>query len=98
MTEDIECPICGDIFGLKEDHIRAPKILKCGDSICKECLEKIMKETNDDYILCPTCGKQNKKKKNIDKYTTNKGVISVINSCYNLGINQNQIQNKDEGY
>ena len=33
-----ECPICLDIFGNKSSHIKAPKVLKCGDSICKACL------------------------------------------------------------
>ena len=33
-----ECPICLDIYGIEESHIKAPKIVDCGHSLCKECL------------------------------------------------------------
>ena len=51
MEEDFECPICLDIFGINQNHIKAPKVLKCGDTICKECLEMILKKCVF-YVLC----------------------------------------------
>jgi len=86
MTEEYpQCPRCQDIFGTKEDHISAPKILKCGDTVCKECLLELIKNSEEEYFLCPSCNKQIKKKKNLEKYTTNNVVIKTINNCFNIG-------------
>ena len=74
-----ECPICLDIFGNKSSHIKAPKVLKCGDSICKACLRDIINYSKEEYILCPMCKEKIKKEENIDDYTTNKGLIKVVN-------------------
>ena len=79
-----ECSICLDIFGNSLSHIRTPKVLKCGDTICKECLEMILKKSNEEFFLCPLCKEKINKEKNIDDYTTNKKVISIVNSCFNL--------------
>ena len=84
MEEDFECPICLDIFGINQNHIKAPKVLKCGDTICKECLEMILKKSDEEFFLCPLCKEKINKEKNIDDYTTNKKVISIVNSCFNL--------------
>ena len=79
-----ECPICLDIFGNKSSHIKAPKVLKCGDSICKECLRDIINYSKEEYILCPMCKEKIKKEENIDDYTTNKGLIKVVNTFFNI--------------
>ena len=85
MEDYPKCPICTDIFGNKQSHIRCPKIFKCGDSICKECLEQIIKETDGDFFLCPVCQEQKvTKENNIDKYTTNKDLIKVVNTFFNI--------------
>ena len=84
MEEYPECPKCLDIYGINSSHIRAPKILKCGDSICKECLEEIIKSTKEDFFLCPECNKNIKKEQNIDEYITNKELIRLINSSFNI--------------
>ena len=84
MSEYPECPKCSDIFGNDQNHIKAPKLLKCGDSICKECLEDLLKNTNEEFFLCPVCGKNLKKEKNTDEYITNKGLIEAVNSCFNI--------------
>ena len=78
MEEDLECPICFDIFGTNFRHIKAPKVLKCGDSICKECLEEIVKNSNEKFFLCPLCKEKINKEKNIDGYATNKKLINMI--------------------
>ena len=85
MAEIPECKMCSDIFGNEPNHIKAPKSLKCGDSVCKECLEEVIKNCDGDFFLCPICKKENiQKKENVDEYTTNKELISIVNSFYNI--------------
>ena len=84
MEEYPECPICYDIYGINQSHIKAPKILKCGDSLCKECLEKIIKKSTDNFILCPICQKKDKKEGNIENYITNKEIIRLVNASFNI--------------
>ena len=91
-----ECPICLDIYGNKENHIRAPKILKCGHSFCKECLEKIIKKEDGEYISCPNCNQQIEKKLNIDDYTTNIDVMKIVNSYFGLWKKEIENQGKDK--
>ena len=78
--EPPECSICMDIFGNSDSHIRCPKILKCGDSFCKECLKDIIKRNDGNNLLCPSCKKQIKKEEDIEEYTTNREVIKSVNS------------------
>ena len=82
MEEYPQCPICSDIFGNYESHVRAPKILTCEDNICKECLEKAIKDTKEDFFLCPICKQKIKKEENIDDYITNKDFIKIIDACF----------------
>ena len=84
MEEDLECPIYFDIFGTNFRHIKAPKVLKCGDSIYKECLEEIVKNSNEKFFLCPLCKEKINKEKNIDGNATNKKLINIINSSFNI--------------
>ena len=95
MEEYPECPKCLDIFGNNPNHIRSPKILKCGDSICKECLEEILKNSKEESFLCPKCNENEKKEQNIDDYVTNKLIIKIINDCFNL---QNEEVEVEEEY
>ena len=86
MEKYQECPICLDIYGPNENDIHAPKVLKCGHTICKECLEEIIKNEDDynEFFNCPQCTKKIKKKKNVDEYITNKEIIRQIKSCFNI--------------
>ena len=97
-----ECPICFDIYGNSLTHIKAPKILKCGDTFCKECLEDIIKRNETDYFECPLCKSQIKKEVNIDDYTTNKELIRLIDSSFKLPeegvVNQKEDINKPIKY
>ena len=93
MEEDLECPVCLDIFGINQNHIKAPKVLKCGDTICKECLITKLNNSNDKFFLCPLFKQKINKEENIDEYTTNKNVIKIINSCFN--ISDKEIENKE---
>ena len=94
MSEYPECPICLDIFGNNKNHIRIPKILKCGDNICKECLEVIIKNTEEESFLCPTCKEKIKKEQYIDDYVTNRVIIKIINDSFNINLNEIKDENQ----
>ena len=76
-----ECSICLDIYGNSQIHERTPKVLKCGDSICKKCLEDIINRSETDFFECPQCRMQIKKEQD---YTTNKELIRLIDSSFKL--------------
>ena len=40
------CPIYFHIYGINLHDIKAPKILECGYSLCKECLQDLIKREN----------------------------------------------------
>ena len=79
-----ECPICLDIYGIDNNHIRAPKMLDCGDSFCKECLEAIMQKSSENFILCPLCKEKTEKKPDVNNYITNKQLIKLVNEAFRL--------------
>ena len=93
MEEYPKCPICLDMFGTNQNHIRAPKVLKCGDSFCKECLEKIIKRGDEDHFLCPMCKENIKKEQNVNDYITNKEMIRLVNEFFNLP--EEEVHNKE---
>ena len=88
MSEVPECPKCSDIFGNDQNHIKAPKLLKCGDSICKECLEDLIQNTNEEFVLCPICKEKVKKEDDINNYITNKDLIKIVNGYFNVPENK----------
>ena len=97
MEDYPKCPIFSDIFGNKQNHFRCPKIFKCGDSICKECLEQIIKETEGNFFLCPVCQEEKvKKEENIDEYTTNKDLVKVVNTFFNIPKKEIEKQERDK--
>ena len=80
-----EYSICLDIFGNSLSHIRTPKFLKCGDTICKECLEDLIRRNeNNKTFKCPNCNSDIKKEENIDDYPPNKEIFKLINSYFKL--------------
>ena len=50
LEDYTHCPIYLDIYGINWQDIKAPKILESGDSLCKECLQDLIKRENK---LCP---------------------------------------------
>lgn len=85
-----ECPKCFDIYGNNPDHIKSPKILSCGDSICKECLIGIIKE---NLFECPRCKKPITKDENIDNYITNNDLIRII--CSSFKLQESELKNEE---
>ena len=79
-----ECPICLDIYGTEEKHEKAPKILICGHTFCKECLLDLINRSKDNFILCPKCKKNTEIKQNIEEYTTNFGIIDLVNASFRI--------------
>ena len=88
MAEFPECPKCLDIFGNSKKHIKLPKILKCGDSICKECLEQLIKDKNEEFFICPKCKNNVKVEKDIDDYITNNDLIKIIVDSFNIPLTE----------
>ena len=88
-----ECPICLDLYGNSQTHIRTPKVLKCGDCFCKECLKDIITKNENNFFECPICKRQIRKEIDIDEYITNKELIRIINSSFNLV--EKEVENKE---
>uniref|UniRef100_A0A671MWC2 Zinc-binding protein A33-like n=1 Tax=Sinocyclocheilus anshuiensis TaxID=1608454 RepID=A0A671MWC2_9TELE len=51
-VEDLSCPVCSEIF-------KAPVILSCSHSVCKECLQKFWETRNTQD--CPICRRRSSK-------------------------------------
>ena len=83
MADYPECPRCKDIYGNKKGHIKEPKILNCGDSICKECLEDLIKDKNEEFFSCPTCGDKIKNKH--DSWDVLLKLANLKSTPYRLG-------------
>ena len=84
METSLECPVCLDIFGSDLSHIKAPKILNCGHTIWRECLENLNKYAQNNYFSCPICKKEITKGEKIDDFTTNILIINMVNDSFNL--------------
>lgn len=91
-----ECENCHDIYGSNQKHIKTPKFLDCGDTICKQCLQEYINKCEGEDFLCPIngCGKQIKKK-DIKDYPTNKEIIKIINSLFNIPKSEFENSEKD---
>ena len=57
-----------------------PKIIDCGHSLCKECLEGIIKKSESKFE-CPEC-KTQINNNDIKNFFTNMELIRIINSCF----------------
>ena len=48
MTEALSCPVC-------YEYLNDPKILTCGHTICRKCLEDIYQSELSRQLTCPMC-------------------------------------------
>ena len=68
--------VCGACFKEYENDFnseKCPKVLKCGETLCFECIKKNFK---NDSISCPFCRKINEEK--LDEIPVNKLVIESV--------------------
>jgi len=68
--KNIFCDICFGEYSNDLNSKKAPRILKCGDTFCTECLEK---SRSNDKIICPSCKEESCEE--VDKLIINKCVI-----------------------
>ena len=73
IKNTIICPICLKEFEEYFSSEKAPKILKCGETFCFDCLKKNYK---NEEIFCPICGKTNKEK--LENIPVNKCAIELV--------------------
>lgn len=55
QTEEEECPICTEPYGLNEHHLA---LLNCGHSLCGGCLHQLLgmaPSANLGHVCCPLC-------------------------------------------
>ncbi|XP_069788650.1 E3 ubiquitin-protein ligase TRIM32 [Narcine bancroftii] len=76
VRELLECPICMETFN--QTAIR-PKLLQCGHTICKQCLEKIIADSING-VRCPFCSKITRMS-NLSQLSDNLTVLKIIDSA-----------------
>ena len=94
----IICEICLEEYNDKE---RKPMLMECGHSICKICLKSILSSKNSNIKKCPF-DKINFKRLNIDNYSINYTLLSIVTQYQNYTHNINSLNNikiieNDEG-
>ncbi|XP_063792977.1 E3 ubiquitin-protein ligase TRIM32 [Pseudophryne corroboree] len=75
LREVLECPICMETY--TEEHMR-PKLLQCGHTICKQCLEKLL-TSNINGVRCPFCSRITRVT-NLSQLTDNLTILKIINT------------------
>lgn len=58
----IICEICLEEFDTNFNSEKVPKVLKCGDTFCFNCILKLTDSINENEISCPTCIQLSKEK------------------------------------
>ncbi|XP_036607549.1 E3 ubiquitin-protein ligase TRIM32 [Trichosurus vulpecula] len=53
LREVLECPICLESF---TEEVLRPKLLHCGHTVCRHCLEKLL-ASSINGVRCPFCSK-----------------------------------------
>uniref|UniRef100_A0A1A8JXI1 RING-type E3 ubiquitin transferase n=1 Tax=Nothobranchius kuhntae TaxID=321403 RepID=A0A1A8JXI1_NOTKU len=73
MREVLECPICLETYN--QEHLR-PKLLQCGHTVCRLCLEKLLANTING-VRCPFCSKVSRMS-SISQLADNLTVLKII--------------------
>ncbi|KAJ6653793.1 hypothetical protein lerEdw1_008683 [Lerista edwardsae] len=76
LREVLECPICMECF--TEEHLR-PKLLHCGHTICRQCLEKLL-ASSINGVRCPFCSKVTRIA-SLAQLTDNLTVLKIIDTA-----------------
>ncbi|XP_057675003.1 E3 ubiquitin-protein ligase TRIM32 [Corythoichthys intestinalis] len=80
MREVLECPICLETFN--EDQIR-PKLLQCGHTVCRHCLERLLANTING-VRCPFCSKVSRMS-SITQLADNLTVLKILDCATTCG-------------
>ena len=86
----MDCPACFQPFeeGKSDPHI----LIGCGHSICKECIESKIPETDSNNsiitIVCPDCGKETQAQ-DITWFPKNIALLNMVKSTLSVPENQN---------
>uniref|UniRef100_A0A3B4X304 RING-type E3 ubiquitin transferase n=1 Tax=Seriola lalandi dorsalis TaxID=1841481 RepID=A0A3B4X304_SERLL len=73
MREILECPICLETYN--QEQMR-PKLLQCGHTVCRQCLEKLLANTING-VRCPFCSKVSRMS-SISQLADNLTVLKII--------------------
>ncbi|XP_033845573.1 E3 ubiquitin-protein ligase TRIM32 [Periophthalmus magnuspinnatus] len=73
MREVLECPICLETYN--QDQLR-PKLLQCGHTVCRQCLEKLLANTING-VRCPFCSKVSRMS-SISQLADNLTVLKIL--------------------
>lgn len=73
MREVLECPICMETYN--QDQMR-PKLLQCGHTVCRQCLEKLLANTING-VRCPFCSKVSRMS-SISQLADNLTVLKIL--------------------
>uniref|UniRef100_A0A8C9VF05 RING-type E3 ubiquitin transferase n=1 Tax=Scleropages formosus TaxID=113540 RepID=A0A8C9VF05_SCLFO len=73
VREVLECPICLETYN--QDQLR-PKLLQCGHTVCRQCLEKLLASTING-VRCPFCSKVSRMS-SISQLADNLTVLKII--------------------
>ncbi|XP_067825681.1 E3 ubiquitin-protein ligase TRIM32 [Heptranchias perlo] len=76
VREVLECPICMESFN---QTVIRPKLLQCGHTICKQCLEKLIADSING-VRCPFCSKITRMN-NLSQLSDNLTVLKIIDSA-----------------
>ncbi|KAF4072849.1 hypothetical protein AMELA_G00252180 [Ameiurus melas] len=80
VREVLECPICLETYN--QDQLR-PKLLQCGHSVCRQCLEKLLASTING-VRCPFCSKVSRMS-SISQLADNLTVLKIIDCASSCG-------------
>ncbi|XP_049594725.1 E3 ubiquitin-protein ligase TRIM32 [Syngnathus scovelli] len=80
MREVLECPICLETFN--EDQMR-PKLLQCGHTVCRHCLERLLANTING-VRCPFCSKVSRMS-SISQLADNLTVLKILDCATSCG-------------
>lgn len=73
MREVLECPICLETYN--QEQMR-PKLLQCGHTVCRQCLEKLLANTING-VRCPFCSRVSRMS-SISQLADNLTVLKIL--------------------
>ncbi|XP_064828137.1 E3 ubiquitin-protein ligase TRIM32 [Oncorhynchus masou masou] len=83
LREVLECPICLETYN--QEQLR-PKLLQCGHTVCRQCLEKLLASTING-VRCPFCSRVSRMS-SISQLADNLTVLKIldcVSSCTTAG-------------